>query len=168
MTDEIPVLEGQTDIFAVLDGWSLRVNGVPVPQGSKTAFRHSKTGRVVMMDANKNLGDWRAKVTAKAREAWGVDRPPLDLPVSASIQFYLPRPKGHYGTGRNAGILKPTAPLFPAVKPDVDKLIRSVFDSLTMGGVWKDDALCWNVAASKLYADATFPGVSLTLDWGNQ
>jgi Holliday junction resolvase RusA-like endonuclease len=165
-TDEIPVLEGQTDIYAALTSWSVRANGVPVPQGSKTAFRHSKTGRVVMLDANKNLADWRALVTARARSAWGVDRPPLEVPVVASVVFYLPRPKGHYGTGRNAGVLKPSAPLHPGVKPDLDKLVRSVFDSLTVAGVWRDDALCWGLSTYKNYADAVAPGVSLTLDWG--
>ena len=166
--DETPVLEGQTDIYAALDGWSLRVNGVPVPQGSKTAFRHSKTGRVVMVDANKNLADWRALVTARARSAWGVDREALDVNVTASMVFYLPRPKSHYGTGRNAGVLKDSAPLVPGVKPDLDKLIRSIFDSLTGAGVWRDDALCWGVSAYKQYADATVPGVSMTLDWGTK
>jgi Holliday junction resolvase RusA-like endonuclease len=167
VTDEIPVLEGQTDIYAVLNGWSLRVNGTPVPQGSKKAFRHSRTGRVVMMDDNPNLAAWRANVTAKARGAWGVDRPPLDAPVIATALFYLPRPKGHYGTGRNAGILKDSAPLYPTVKPDLDKLVRAVFDSLKDAGVWRDDALCIGLGGSaKFYADAVEPGLTLTLDWG--
>jgi len=163
----VPVLPGQTDIYAALDGWSLRVNGVPVPQGSKTSFRHSKTGKVVMVDANKNLAAWRALVSARARSAWGVDRPPLAGPVIVTALFYLPRPKGHYGTGRNAGVLKPSAPVYPAVKPDLDKLVRAVFDSLKVAGVWADDALCVGLGGTgKFYADAVEPGVALTLDWG--
>lgn len=142
----------------------IEVPGIPVPQGSKTAFRHASTGRVVMVDANGNLKAWRTTVAHYARQAWA-GAPALEVPVVASLGFYLPRPKSHYRTGRYAGMLRDAAPLLPAVKPDLDKLQRAVFDSLTTAGVWKDDSLCWNVSAHKCYADAREPGLVLNLSW---
>jgi crossover junction endodeoxyribonuclease RusA len=183
MTGEaVPLLPGQTCLDDVLGAIctaapaprpapakaptlvQMHVPGVPVPQGSKKAFKHRHTGRVVMTDDNPNLAAWRAMVAHVARTDWA-GREPLAVPVTASLVFYLPRPAGHYGTGRNAGVLKASAPLHPTVKPDLDKLVRAVFDSLTTAGVWKDDALCWGESAWKNYADGRPPGLVLTLDW---
>lgn len=144
-------------------GLSLYVAGVPVPQGSKRAFPHYRTGRVVMVDDNSNLAGWRDAVTAAASVEWG-GAPALAVPVWASLSFYLPRPAGHFGTGRNAGTLRPSAPTWPGVKPDLDKLVRAVFDSLTAAGVWTDDARCVGVSAWKFYADGRAPGVALTVE----
>lgn len=140
----------------------LHVPGVPIPQGSKKAFRHSKTGNVVVLDDNEKLAAWRETVAFHARRAWA-GRDPLSGPVVASMVFYLPRPAGHYGTGRNAGRLKESAPLWPAVKPDLDKLERAIFDSLEAAGIWRNDSVCCGVSAWKDYADDQEPGVLLSL-----
>jgi Holliday junction resolvase RusA-like endonuclease len=180
--EAVPLLPGQTcldDVLGTIDAApatytvpttaprlvQFHALGVPVPQGSKKAFKHRHTGRVVMTDDNPNLAAWRDTVAYAARAAWA-GRAPLTAPVTASLVFYLPRPASHYGTGRNAGILKASAPLHPTVKPDLDKLVRAVFDSLTTAGVWKDDALCWGESAWKNYADGRPPGLVLTLEWG--
>jgi len=176
VTGGIPELPGQLCLEDVLDGavvariapaidpsgLRFEVPGTPVPQGSKKAFRHRHTGRVVMVDDNEHLEAWRANVAAVASRTWA-GRPALTGPVVAHLDFFMPRPAGHYGTGRNAGVLKPSAPLLPAVKPDLDKLVRAVFDSLSTAGVWKDDALCWGVSAYKRYADGRSPGLVLEL-----
>jgi Holliday junction resolvase RusA-like endonuclease len=165
MTDAPAELPGQMTLEDVMNTAELSVIGTPVPQGSKRAFNHSKTGRVVMVDDNPALAYWRAVVDAVARKAWA-GAPALDGAVRVSLTFYLRRPKAHYGTGRNAGILKPNAPAVVTVKPDVDKLTRAVFDSLTTAGVWTDDCRAWDLTAAKLYADPRPPGVSIKLDWG--
>jgi Holliday junction resolvase RusA-like endonuclease len=138
------------------------VLGLPIPQGSKRAFRHATTGRVVLVDANASLADWRALVSSRAQQAMA-GRQPFTRPCKASLGFYLPRPAGHYGTGRNAGTLRPSAPLWPGVKPDLDKLIRAAFDALTVAGVWRDDALCCGLSAWKAYADTRPVGLVLTV-----
>jgi Holliday junction resolvase RusA-like endonuclease len=147
-------------------GWlfGLDVAGhVPVPQGSKRIGRHRGTGRPLVLDDNRNLEAWRALVAGMARKEWN-GRPPITVPVSVWADFYLPRPAGHFGTGRNAGKLKDSAPVWPAVKPDGDKLLRAVFDSLTTAGVWKDDSLAVVWSGAKHYADALRrPGVSLQI-----
>jgi len=71
--------------------------------------------------------------------------------------FRLPRPKGHYGTGRNVAMLKPSAPLFPAGRPDLDKLLRSTFDALGEAGVWGDDAQVVAARGRKVYTTGYEP-----------
>jgi Holliday junction resolvase RusA-like endonuclease len=115
---------------------SITVYGQPAPQGSK---RH--VGNGVMIESSKKVKPWRADVKAAATTAvdmlpgWA----PLDGPLSVSMVFTTLRPKGHYGTGRNAGIVKASAPSRPATIPDLSKLVRSTEDALT-GLVWADDA----------------------------
>jgi Holliday junction resolvase RusA-like endonuclease len=77
---------------------------------------------------------------------------PLAEPLQMRLMFFLPRPKGHFGTGKNSAKLKASAPLAPAVKPDLDKLVRAVLDALT-GVVFRDDCQVAGLSCSKLYAD---------------
>jgi len=74
----------------------------------------------------------------------------LTGPLSVEMIFYKPRAKAHYGTGRNAALLKDSAPAYPAVKPDVLKLARAIEDGLT-GVVYADDALIVSEGIAKRY-----------------
>lgn len=139
------------------------VFGIPGPQGSKKAIPLSKgkgaarvyTGKVSMVESSAKVKPWRSDVRIAAL-ANGAES--IEGAVTVSITFYLPRPEGHYGTGRNAGTLKPSAPLYPAVKPDVDKLVRSTLDALTSAGVYTDDARVVDLHTGKRYADHRAPG----------
>jgi len=80
--------------------------------------------------------------------------------VVVTIVFKMPRPKGHYG----ARGLRPSAPRLPAVKPDLDKLVRAVLDGITEGGAIHDDAQVCAIAASKTYAGQWIaPGADITI-----
>jgi Holliday junction resolvase RusA-like endonuclease len=145
--------------------------GEPIPQGSKKAFRHSKTGAVVVLDDNPRLAGWRELVAFEARRAMAAGPVRLSGACLVFMRFYLPRPAGHYGTGRNAGTLRPSAPKWPAVKPDLDKLERAVLDSLTAAGVWSDDAVCCAAVGWKHYADDHPAGVFVSvaeLGWAEE
>jgi len=77
--------------------------------------------------------------------------------VQVSIEFIMPRPKSHFGTGKNAEILKNSAPFFCTSKTtgDVDKLTRSTLDALSVtsgGTVLADDSLVVCLQALKRYA----------------
>jgi hypothetical protein len=102
---------------------SFEVIGHPEPAGSKRAFR-SKTGKMIVTDANPNAMAWKTEVALAADHAMqhhhpGDGRPPLwEGPVGLALVFTLTRPKGHFGTGRNAGTVKLSAPTWPVVKPD--------------------------------------------------
>lgn len=115
---------------------TITVYGLAAPQGSK---RH--VGGGVMIESSKKVKPWRQDVKAAGLEVvasmpgWV----PLDGPLSVAMTFAFLRPKGHYGTGRNAGIVKASAPTRPAGMPDLSKLVRSTEDALT-GVAWVDDA----------------------------
>lgn len=126
------------------------VPGIAAPAGSKRGFINRKSGRVIITDDSKRSKPWQASVADAATEA--MDGPLLAGPLELILTFTVPRPQGHYGTGRNAGTVKQSAPLFPVVKPDVTKLVRAVEDALT-GIVWRDDAQVISQHASKVYGE---------------
>ncbi|QGH74532.1 RusA-like Holliday junction resolvase [Arthrobacter phage Kuleana] len=127
------------------------VAGVPIPQGSKRIGRNPATKRPILLDDNdKVLHPWRDLVAAEARRAVGGD-PAMDGPLGVDLTFYMPRPAGHY---KQDGTLRASAPaLWAAVKPDADKLERAIFDGLTAGGLWVDDARAVICRKSKQYAE---------------
>jgi crossover junction endodeoxyribonuclease RusA len=139
---------------------TIEVRGLPAPQGSK---RH--VGRGIMVESSKAVGPWREAVRAETQRvmaAWTDGG--LDGPLRVSAGFYLPRPKGHYGTGRNADRVRDSAPDYPAHRPDLDKLVRSLLDGLTMGGAWGDDCQVVQLRVSKLYADTRTPGCRVQIE----
>ena len=147
------------------------VFGVARPAGSKQAFvpLHPKTkepyrnknGGIVVsvVDDNPRTKKWRNHVSQTAREEYS--GPLLTGFVSLECVFYLPRPKGHFGTGANEHRIKPSAPAMPGVKPDVDKLLRAVSDGLTQSrNVYVDDALIVDSIGRKRYGN---PRVEITV-----
>lgn len=121
--------------------------GTPVPQGSKNAY--VRGGRAVLVDANPRLKAWRAQVRAAAEAAISEDGwETLDEPCRVHLGFTMPAPK------------RPRWDV-PAVKPDLDKLTRAVFDALTDAGVWKDDSRVVSMEVTKKYEDedGAVPGV---------
>jgi Holliday junction resolvase RusA-like endonuclease len=104
-----------------------------------------------MFDSNKKLKQWRGVVTAATRLQLIQQRSngfEADEPLAVFLEFYLERPKT-------------VKRLFPAVKPDLDKLVRAVFDGITDGRAWHDDSQVIAVYASKHYG-AT-PGVQIRI-----
>lgn len=136
------------------------VAGIPVPKGSARAFLHNKSGRIVTRQDNADRQKpWASSIGYAAQQAGLV---PVDGPVGISLDFTMPRPKGHYRTGKNAGELRGGAPFYHATKPDIDKLERCVFDALT-GIAWKDDSQVAHVfRTTKCYGDE--PGVWIRIE----
>lgn len=133
--------------------------GKPEPGGSKRGFKHPHTDRVMVVDDNPRAKPWQGVVAgeaAKHMNGW----PLIDAPLELDLKFVVARPKGHYGTGRNAHTVKASAPAFPVVKPDVLKLARAVEDALT-GVVWRDDAQIVTERLTKRYGSPT--GVRVTV-----
>jgi len=75
---------------------------------------------------------------------------PLEGPLLLELTFWIPRPKGHYGSGKNAAVVKAGAPFAPTVKPDLLKLTRAVEDALT-GIVYRDDSQITSETLQKAY-----------------
>jgi Holliday junction resolvase RusA-like endonuclease len=120
------------------------VPGTPVPQGSVDVYR----GHIVAVKAP--LREWRTKIRAATMARHNGE--PMDGPLNVSLVFQLAPPK------------KPRW-WAPAVKPDADKLVRAVFDSLSTTkkekGVITDDARIVSFTAAKVYHHS--PGVYITI-----
>lgn len=143
--------------------WAVRFTcyGKPEPAGSKQSyvpldkagnpFRRPGGGIVVQtVDANRHAKEWKRLVSVAAKSAY--HGPPLDGPLLVALLFVLERPQGHLGTGRNAGIVKASAPEFHVVKPDVLKLARAVEDAMT-GIVYVDDSQIVQESLTKEYGE---------------
>jgi len=99
--------------------------------------------------AGKYTKPWMDKVRSHAIKAY-----PRGIihtgPIGVFIGFCMKRPKSHFGTGKNADILKDSAPEKPKSKPDLSKCVRAIEDALT-GIVWKDDSQVVYILAGKHY-----------------
>ena len=113
-----------------------------------------------MFETSKKVGPWRNAVRTETQSVITV---PFDGPVKVEVSFYLPRPKSHYGTGRNAGVLKESALRYPTGVPDIDKLCRSTLDVLKEGGAYHDDAQVVHLVASKVYVEARATGATISI-----
>lgn len=141
----------------------LVVRGDPVQQGSLTG--RPVGGHVkIYADNEKKLRPWREQIAGVGAQAmrsddgWGF-KPPLDGALRVRITFTIARPKT-------------VTRRWPSVPPDLDKLLRAVFDALKTGEkrkqdgpVWADDARVVRVEATKLYVGELgaldTPGVSI-------
>jgi len=142
---------------------NITVPGDPITQGSMRSF--ARGGRaIVTHDKGPALNHWRSRVTLEARRAWG-RAAPLDGPVAVTLVFRLARPKSHYGTGRNADKLRPSAPALPHTGLDLDKLARAINDALTQARVWTDDSRVCTMTTHKTYAGpGEQAGVDVTVE----
>jgi len=77
---------------------------------------------------------------------------PFKVPLEVNIHCYFPRPKGHYRTGKNAHLLKDSAPVYHTGRPDTDNLAKFVCDSLN-GIFWHDDSYIAYLTVWKLYSE---------------
>ena len=100
-----------------------------------------KNGRpiplIVVPDDNPKSIAWMKLVGEAAAKEMG-DQKPIRGPVTLTLHCFFARPKSHFGTGRNALILKDKAPEFHVQYPDASKLLRAVEDAMT-GIVYSDD-----------------------------
>jgi len=121
------------------------VEGIPAPQGSKVRTRYG------MREASQAVGPWREAVKAVIART---DAPRMTGPVRVEYEFRFTRPASHYGTGKNAGRLKPSAPAWCTSRKhgDLDKLQRSTNDALTDSGVITDDSMIVQAFARRVYA----------------
>lgn len=126
------------------------IPGKPTGQGSMTLWRapdgSERAKHPPATVEHRNL------MVGLLRQEWG-PREPYFGPVSLHAAFYMPRPAAHFGTGRNAEQLKPSAPAFPVTlgRNDLDKMIRLVGDALVIAGVLKDDAQIVRIMSWKLW-----------------
>lgn len=144
---------------------TIRVLGTPKPKGSPKVVTRGKGGvprpfPLVLHDTAESR-TWATEVGYAAKrvmEAGGEMFTGRALLVR--VVFRLVRPQGHYG---KRGLL-PSAPPFPATKPDLDKLIRNTMDPLE-GVVYDGDSRIVAFDAKKVYcAPGEGPGADVTVE----
>ena len=92
--------------------------------------------------------EWRETVAIVVGSA--VSKP-IEGPVELSLAFFFPRPKSHYGTGKNSELVKASAPVHHAQKPDIDNVIKSTLDAMN-GILYEDDKQVIQLRAEKRWA----------------
>jgi Holliday junction resolvase RusA-like endonuclease len=129
--------------------FTIWIEGIPQPQGSKKAFIINQ--RAILVDATAGNKNWRKTV----RDA--IEKDPkyrqFKGAVNASFVFNMPKAKSN------------TKPQM-IQKPDIDKLIRSVMDSLTDSALIEDDCRVVSISAQKIWSTDDKPGVFIAV-WPN-
>lgn len=138
-------------------GVTFAVIGHPAPKGSKDWKGNDRKGRPILLESSNRLPAWRKAV---AVAAVSVPWPALPGPVAMVIEFRFQRPPSHYGKRG----LKPSAPAFPVGPPDVDKLLRAVFDALQDTGRLVNDSRVVLSCEAKTYClDGQHQGAVITV-----
>ncbi|HEV8574746.1 MAG TPA: RusA family crossover junction endodeoxyribonuclease [Dehalococcoidia bacterium] len=124
---------------------SVRVYGVPIPQGRPRArvLRLATGGVRASVYERAEDKDWKQTVLAQALE----HRPlaPVEGPLAMTLSFLLPRPKS-----------LPKRERHPIKKPDADNLCKAIKDALR-GVMYRDDSQIVDLHVTKAYDLA--PGV---------
>lgn len=127
------------------------------PKGQPRPRAFARGGKARVYDPGTAEG-WKGQVALAARPYL----PPvlIDAAVGVQLDFFLPRPRGHFGRRG----LKPSAPEYPIGKPDLDNLAKAVLDALVAIGFLRDDRLVRRLSVSKHYAENA-PGCHLRIVW---
>ncbi len=139
----------------------------PVSQGEVRFYGQGRVahGRPAHAAA---LAAWRGAIELAAGRAMAVaGLPPFEGPVAVEATFWVQRPLAHYaGRRRSHELRRDAMALMPVVKPDVDKLSRSLLDGLGGGAgsaCFSDDSQVVELHAAKRYAPPGEPGASVAV-----
>lgn len=132
--------------------YSFRIPGDPIPQPRPKVSTYGGFARAYV-DKGHPIHVYRQAAALAARAA----KIPLstDGDVRIEIDFVFQRPKSHH---TKRGALSSTA--LPRPQPDTDNLYKGVADSL-IGVAYKDDSQVVSHSATKRYAPAGMPAVTL-------
>jgi len=123
----------------------ITVQGVPI---AKKRPKFARRGKFVTTYNEQETEEGKFLLLALKQ----IPKKPIIDPMRIVMYFCFPRPQGHYGTGKNVGRLKASAPYHHTVKPDIDNCIKFVLDCLNEQ-LFKDDKQIVDIAAKKRYSD---------------
>jgi Holliday junction resolvase RusA-like endonuclease len=104
-----------------------------------------------LVEASTRLPQWRNAVVEACREAIGVSGwVTATGACRVEVEFFFVRAKSNKNE-------------LPIGMPDIDKVCRSVLDSLTMAGVWVDDSQCVDLVASKRWGSEAGAKITVSL-----
>lgn len=149
---------------------TIDVLGCPAPKGSSRAMMIKRKGgglQAVNVPSGSGenrtaLKSWDTAVREAARAQVGPRMSPIfiEKPLRLTIVFRIRRLGSHY---RKDGTLKPNAPTWVTVKPDVSKYARATEDSLT-GFIWDDDSRITDLRVLKVYAAPGREGATIYVE----
>ena len=132
----------------------LTIAGKPTPLSR--AGHGQFGGKFLTAPTSRQIG-----LVVDAWERAGEPRFEDDTPLLLEVDFIFERPGSHFGTGRNAGILKASARPFPTGRPDTSNLVKLVEDALN-GNAYKDDSRIVRIHALKRYGERSKTEIVLT------
>lgn len=139
-----------------MESVTFKVSGLPMPKGSFTRMPNGAMLPAGTTESRKKVANWRTDIRTAASEAMG-DLQPSRNAIKIMVEFRLPYPKSI--------IRKWQFGWWPNTKqPDIDKLLRMLFDALT-GIVWVDDSQVTHVMCNKFYAWNDKPGAIAVVDF---
>jgi Holliday junction resolvase RusA-like endonuclease len=117
------------------------VLGEPIPQGSLKAFTPKGWTRPILTNDNKKTKPWRQQVSQTCLESMKGGSPAgRKVPMRLMVSFYFSKPKGIKNFAEKV------------TRPDLDKCVRLVLDSLT-GIAYEDDSQVIEIRADKQYGN---------------
>jgi Holliday junction resolvase RusA-like endonuclease len=128
------------------------------PKGQPRA-KASRAGGFIRMYTPPTADSFKAAVQAAAIEA-GLLNKNLEGPIALRLVFRMPRPKSHFGTGKNSSKLKDKAAYWHTTKPDLDNIEKALKDALSDIRAWRDDCQVCDVQKSKIYVEGMDAPVS--------
>jgi Holliday junction resolvase RusA-like endonuclease len=116
----------------------IEIGGEPI-SGSQLKFNR-QTGHAFRPKEHKQRVFTIFEYANNTLEERGLKRPLFSkgIPLKLSVEFYFPYRQQDYGTGRNAGVLKPSAPKYMEGRKDIDNLLKPLKDGLK-GVMYVDD-----------------------------
>lgn len=127
---------------------SLFISGIPLAQG-RPRFR--RAGKFVQTYDPAKSKSWKESVRWQFIEQMHKEnRSMIEGVIEADLVFLLPRPKS-----------LPKKTKYHVKKPDLDNLVKSVFDAL-QGIAFHSDSQIYKMTVTKLYENK-IPGVSIIL-----
>ena len=105
---------------------------------------------------------WTARAYQEKPENWVsairctaikfVPKQQITGPCRVDITWVFARPLAHFGTGKNEGKLKSTAPHWHIQKPDRDNADKTILDTLTELEFWRDDTVACSGLLNRIWA----------------
>lgn len=131
----------------------IKIEGEPIAKARPRFYRRGK--HVGTYNSQEDLEDlWLLQAMPQIAKGTSLGAMMLKL------MFYMPRPKSHFGTGRNAKRLRPSAPYFHTKKPDLDNLTKFAMDCMNKLPGFPDDAHVVRLEAVKKYTPEG-PGMTI-------
>lgn len=119
------------------------IPGMPVGKGRP---KFARRGSYVTTYTPEKTAIYENLVKVKAQEAMN-GRPAIDGPVSVVVALYVTPPASWSQKKQRAAL---AGELFPTSKPDVDNVIKGIFDACNEI-VWRDDKQACDVRVIKRY-----------------